>query len=115
MVLVWDSKTILAANGLLNSYKSFTFIASFVCTRNAMSMIRPITVMLQYRNVIRAYSAVKNVIDEIYALLEMTRKVGFSTPTASRTKTTTSGECGALFPRGVLSQSCGDFHFGSFD
>ena len=43
----WDNKTTVAANGLSKMCHSF-FIVSFVVTTNAMSIIKPITVKLQY-------------------------------------------------------------------
>ncbi len=47
-VKVKDNKTIVAANGLSKMYHSFSFIVSFVVTRNAMSIIKPVSVKLQY-------------------------------------------------------------------
>ena len=39
----WDRKTVVAANGLLKMYFSFTFIVSFIVTMNVMSIIKPIS------------------------------------------------------------------------
>ncbi len=45
----WDSKTIVTANGLLKSYNNFNFIYSFITTMNCMSVIKPLSIKLQYR------------------------------------------------------------------
>ena len=54
----WDNKTIVAANGLSKMYHSFSFILSFVVTTNAMSIIKPISVKLQYTSydIVKAYT-----------------------------------------------------------
>ena len=63
----WDSKTHIAATGLLSVYTTFSFILSFVVTMNAMAIIKPISIKLQHRqsDIVRAYSDVKPVIDEL--------------------------------------------------
>ena len=57
----WDSKTIVAANGLQKMFTSFNFIMSFIATMNAMAIIKPICVKLQKRNndIINAYTEVE--------------------------------------------------------
>ena len=54
----WDHKTVVAAKGLSKMYHSFCFIIYFVITRNAMSIIKPISVKLQYTSydVVKAYN-----------------------------------------------------------
>ena len=66
----WDSKTIVAANGLCKMYNSFTFIISFISTMNAMSIIRLISVKLQNRSydIVKAYNKVKDVKKELRAV-----------------------------------------------
>ena len=63
----WDGKTIIAANGLFKMFQSFSFITSFVVTMNAMAVIKPVSIKLQYRasDIVYAYSKVKDVIDEL--------------------------------------------------
>jgi len=66
----WDSNTIVTANGLLKSYSNFNFIYSFITTMNCMSIIKPLSIKLQYRtnDVVYAYSKVKDVIEELKSL-----------------------------------------------
>ena len=66
----WESKTIVAANGLSKLYHSFTFIMSFIPIMNAMSVIRPISVKLQHRSydILQAYNNDKGVIEELCKL-----------------------------------------------
>lgn len=66
----WDSKTSVAAAGLLSNYQTFGFILSFIVTMNAMAIIKPISIKLQFRyyDIVKAYSQVKSVIDELTAL-----------------------------------------------
>ena len=66
----WDSKTIVAANGLSKMYHSFTFLLSLLTTMNAMSVIRPISVKLQHRSydIVQAYNEVKGIIEELCKL-----------------------------------------------
>ena len=45
----WDSKTIVTANGLLKAFSGFNFIYSFIVTMNCMSVIKPLSIKLQYR------------------------------------------------------------------
>lgn len=63
----WDSKTIVAANGLLKMFRSFTFVISFISTMNAMAIIKPISIKLQKRSndIVRAYNEVTSVIEEL--------------------------------------------------
>ena len=66
----WDHKTVVAANGLSKMYHSFSFIISFVVTRNAMSIIKPISVKLQYTSydIVKAYYRVEEVVKELHAI-----------------------------------------------
>lgn len=59
-----DSNTVVTANGLL---RTFLFILSFVVTMNAMAIIKPVSVKLQYNSsdIVYAYSKVKNVTTEL--------------------------------------------------
>ena len=54
----WDNNALVAANGLLKMYNSFSFIVSFVITMNIMGIIKPISIKLQNRNndIVKAYS-----------------------------------------------------------
>lgn len=63
----WDSKTIVSANGLLKMFHSFGFILSFVVTMNAMAIIKPVSIKLQYKtnDIVYAYSKIKEVISEL--------------------------------------------------
>ena len=63
----WDNNALVAANGLLKMYNSFSFIVSFVITMNIMGIIKPISIKLQNRNndIVKAYSQVQSVIDEL--------------------------------------------------
>ena len=45
----WDSSTVVSANGLLKMLCSFVFILSFIVTMNAMGIIKPVSIKLQYR------------------------------------------------------------------
>ena len=60
----------MAANGLSKMYHSFSFIISFVVTRNAMSIIKPISVKLQYTSydIVKAYNRVEEVVKELHAI-----------------------------------------------
>ena len=40
----WDNNALVAANGLLKMYNSFSFIVSFVITMNIMRIIKPISI-----------------------------------------------------------------------
>ena len=66
----WDTKTIVAANGLSKMYHSFNFIVSFISASNALSIIKPISVKLQNRSydIVKAYNKVKDVIRELHTL-----------------------------------------------
>lgn len=66
----WDGKTLVAATGLLTMYRTFSFILSFVAAMNVMAIIKPISIKLQFRyyDIVKAYSQVKSVIDELNAL-----------------------------------------------
>ena len=67
----WDKNTIVAANGLLKMFHSFSFIVSFIVTRNAMSIINSISVKLQsYYDIVKAYNKVDDVIIELRAVRE---------------------------------------------
>ena len=68
----WDSKTVVAANGLLKMYFSFTFIVSFIVTVNAMSIIKPISVKLQIKSsdIVKAYMDITEVINELSSVHE---------------------------------------------
>ena len=68
----WDSKTTIAANGLLKMFCSFTFILSFIVTMNAMAIIKPLSIKLRKRNndIVHAYEKVEEVIDELGAIRE---------------------------------------------
>ena len=63
----WDSNTVVIANGLLKSYSSVNFIYTFVITMNCMSVIKPLSIKLQYRTngIVYAYS---NVIGELKSI-----------------------------------------------
>ena len=63
----WDSNTVVTANGLLKVYSSFGFIYSFIVTMNCMSIIKPVSVKLQYRtnDIVYAYSKIKDLISEL--------------------------------------------------
>ena len=69
----WDSKTIVAANGLQKMFTSFNFIISFIATMNAMAIIKPISVKLQKRNndIINAYTEVEVVLSSIRGSAEL--------------------------------------------
>ena len=43
----WDSNTVIAANGFLRVYTTFSFIVSFIVAMNAMAIIKPISIKLQ--------------------------------------------------------------------
>ncbi len=63
----------MAANGLSKMFHSFSFIMSFIVTRNAMSIIKPISVKLQsthYDDIVKAYNKVDDVIIELRAVRE---------------------------------------------
>ena len=68
----WDRKTVVAANGLLKMYFSFTFIVSFIVTMNAMSIIKPISVKLQKKSsdIVKAYMDITEVINELSSVRE---------------------------------------------
>jgi hypothetical protein len=40
----WDSNTVIAANGFVKIYTTFSFIVSFVVAMNAMAIIKPISI-----------------------------------------------------------------------
>lgn len=69
-VMDWDHKTVVAANGLSKMYRSFSFIISFIVTRNAMSIIKPISVKLQYtsNDIVKAYNRVEEVVKELHGI-----------------------------------------------
>lgn len=66
----WDGKTVVAANGLLSMYKSFSFILSFVVTMNIMAIIKSLSIKLQCRtnDIVYAYNKVTVVVDELTAI-----------------------------------------------
>ena len=63
----WDSSTIVTANGLLKAFSGFN---SFIVTMNCMSVIKPLSIKLQYRtnDIIYAYSKIKDVIRELKSI-----------------------------------------------
>ena len=63
----WDTNTVVTANGLLKNYTSLSFLVAFIVT---MSIIKPISIKLQfgYYDIVKAYSEVKFVIDELTTL-----------------------------------------------
>ena len=63
----WDGNTVVTANGLLKMFRSFVFILSFVVTMNAMAIIKPVSIKLQYRasDIVYAYNKIKDVTDEL--------------------------------------------------
>ena len=63
----WDSNTVIAANGFLRVYTTFSFIVSFIVAMNAMAIIKPISIKLQsvYYDIVKAYTEVIAVIDEL--------------------------------------------------
>ena len=65
-----DHKTVVAVNGLSKMYHSFSFRISFVITRNAMSIIKKISVKLQYTSydIVKAYNRVEEVAKELHAM-----------------------------------------------
>ncbi|SMN02068.1 hypothetical protein SPONN_425 [uncultured Candidatus Thioglobus sp.] len=69
-VMNWDSKTVVAANGLLSMFTDFNFVISFVATMNAMAIIKPISIKLQKRSndIVNAYHEVTAVISELVAV-----------------------------------------------
>ena len=69
-IMNWDANTVVLANGLLKMFTSFSFIVAFTATMNAMAIIKPISIKLQFRNkdVLKAYQEVKNVIEELKLL-----------------------------------------------
>ena len=56
----WDSNTVVAANGFLKMYTSFSFIVSFIAAMNAMAIIKPISIKLQskYYDIVKAYELI---------------------------------------------------------
>ena len=45
----WDANTVVLENGLLKVYTSFSFIVAFVATMNAMSVVKLISIRLQFQ------------------------------------------------------------------
>lgn len=66
----WDSNTVVTANGLHKTYSTFNFIYSFIVTMHCMSVIKPLSIKLQYRanDIAYAYSKIQDVIKELEAL-----------------------------------------------
>jgi hypothetical protein len=66
-IMDWDANTIVTANGLLKMYCTFSFIYSFIVTMNCMSIIKPVSVKLQYKtnDIAYAYSKITDVISEL--------------------------------------------------
>ena len=60
----------MAANGLSKMYHSLSFIVSFVVTTNAMSIIKHISVKLQYTSydIVKAFNKVEEVVKEACAV-----------------------------------------------
>ena len=69
-VMDWDGNTVIIAKGLLSTYNNFGFIYSFIVTMNCMSVLKPVSVKLQYKtnDIAYAYSKIKNVISELKAI-----------------------------------------------
>ena len=63
----WDSNNVIAVNGFLRVYTTFSFIVSFIVAMNAMAIIKPISIKLQsvYYDIVKAYTEVTAVIDEL--------------------------------------------------
>ena len=66
----WDTKTVIAAIGLLKMYTNFLFIVSFIVTMNATAIIKPISIKLQRRSsdIVNAYHEVAGVVRELSEL-----------------------------------------------
>ena len=101
----WDSKTVVAANGLLKMFLSFSFILSFVVVMNAMSIVKPLSIKLQYKtsDIVYAFSKVTEVINE----LDVVRKDDKMVHSWYVAAETLAGEVGVLaqVPR-VTSRQC---------
>ena len=63
----WDSNTVVTVNGLLKMYCTFSFIYSFIVTMNCMSVIKPVSIKLQYKtnDIVYAYMKITNLVDEL--------------------------------------------------
>ncbi len=66
----WDASTIVTATGLLKIYNSFGFIYAFIVTMHCMSVIKPISIKLQYKtnDLAYAYMKVQHVISDLKAM-----------------------------------------------